>query len=340
MEPLLARTEAAGYNAADWNQMFDLAYKESNVPAAPVHRVHFLKRDWIRYAAAAVILFVIAGTYFLLQPKKQELLSQARRFKNDVAPARTGAILTIEGGKTILLDTAVNGTILGHFVKEDSGLTVESAKAQYAILYTPAAHTEMLRLKDGTIVYLNASSSIRFPTIFNGKERLVEITGEVYFEVVHNAAMPFRVKLPDGSIVEDVGTAFNINAYNDEAGVTTTVAEGIVNVIHQAQRLTLNAGQQAKEEGNGKLLLNNHPNMEETMAWKNGMFSYTGADIKTIMRHVSRWYGVEVVYEDVTDEEFVADLPRDVPVSKLLNALEGTGKVHFTIDGKKIIVSK
>ncbi len=293
----------------------------------------------IRFAAAAVILFAVAGAYFLLRPKQEELLSQTQRFKNDVAPGRTGAILTIEGGKSILLDTASNGNILGHFVKGDSSLSVQTATAQYATLSTPAAHTEVLKLKDGTTVYLNASSSIRFPTVFSGAARIVEITGEAYFEVAHNASQPFKVKV-SGQVIEDIGTAFNVNAYENEKVIRTTLVEGSVRVTNNAKNLLLKPGEQSQADQSGNLKLVSNPDMDETLAWKNGIFRYNGTGIESIMKQVTRWYGVEVIFQDSITEEFVAKIPRDVPVSELLNLLEGTNHVHFLIEGKKITVMK
>lgn len=306
--------------------------------------MRFMHKKWVRYAAAAVVLSAVATTcllVMLVNKKPVAELTRAERFKNDVAPGRRGAILSIEGGKTILLDTAGNGNVLGHFVKGDSSLSVQTETVQYATLSTPAAHTEKLLLKDGTAVYLNASSSIRFPTVFKGQERMVEITGEAYFEVKHNAAMPFKVKLPDGSIVEDIGTQFNINTYANEATINTTVAEGVVRVVTpNAERLTLNAGQQSRHSRNSKLSLNNSPDMEEILAWKNGIFRFDGARLEDMMKQVERWYGVEVVFVDRISEEFVGKIPRDVPVSELLALFEGTGHVHFVIKDKTITVYK
>ncbi len=316
--------------------VLDKILRQTTKQSVPMHR-----NVWVRYAAAAVVLFAIATTYLLLNNKTPTpALSQAERFKNDIAPGRTGAILTLANGQSILLDTAKNGNILGHFSKGDSVLSVQTTIAQYATLSTPEARTEKLQLGDGTTVYLNASSSIRFPTVFTkGSPRIVEITGEAYFEVKHNAAMPFRVKLPDGSVVEDLGTSFNINAYGNEGAIKTTLVEGAVNISNNGATITLKPGDQAATQ-NGKFSTVLNFDMDQTLAWKNGLFTYNGADMETIMRQVSRWYGVEVAYEDKIEDEFVADLPRDVPISKLLNALEGTGKVHFKIEGKKITVSK
>jgi len=272
-----------------------------------------------------------------------------------VAPGKTGAVLSIEGGGSILLDTAANGNVLGHFSKGDSTVSVQSnatqyatgsvqyatESVQYATLSTPAAHTEVLQLKDGSTVWLNAASSIRFPTVFTGKERVVEVTGEVYIKVAHNAAMPFKVMVK-GQEIQDIGTEFNINAYDNEHVIKTTLVEGSIRVRStlNAQRLTLKPGEQSQVDQSGNLKLVPNPDMDETLAWKNGIFRFDGSGIEEIMKQVERWYGVDIVYRDRITEEFVGKIPRDVPVSKLLNLLEGTRSVHFIIDGKTITVMK
>lgn len=306
----------------------------------PAHRVHFIRR--FRWAAAAIFILALAGVWMLIRQPKIQDQSQAMRFKNDLPPGRSGAVLTLEGkdGKSILLDTAANGSVLGHFVKGDSSVSVQTTTVQYASLSTPVAHTEKLRLADGTIVYLNANSSVRFPTVFNGTDRMVEITGEAYFEVVHNGKMPFRVKLPNGTVVEDIGTEFNINTYANEATINTTVAEGSVQVSNAKNQAVLKAGMQAKETAAGTISVNNDADLLSVTAWKDGRFYYDGATIETILQQAARWYGFEVEYKDKVPDGFVVKLPRTVPLSELLKALEGTGQVRFTIENKKITVYK
>ncbi len=296
-------------------------------------------RYFTRYAAAAVILFAVAGAYFLLQPKKPELLSQAERFKNDVAPGKIGAVLKLENGQTILLDTAANGKILGHFTKSDEAVTVTSDKVLFATLETPISRTETLNLPDGSTVWLNAASSIRFPTAFSGKQRVVEVTGEVYFKVAHDGSKPFLVKV-QGQEIEDIGTEFNVNAYNNETVIRTTLVEGAVKVTGKGNSLLLKPGQQSSSDASGKLGLHENNNLDEILAWKNGFFRYDGVSIEDIMKQVTRWYGVDVVYQEKVQGEFVARIPRNVPVSQLLSLLEETGHIHFKVEDKTITVMK
>lgn len=327
------------------NQILEAVLASRRTASTPVtvHRVHFLKR--YRWIAAALLLLVAgAGSWrWLLSHKSQQKgqpLAQVQRFKNDVAPGKSGAILKLANGTAILLDTSANGKVLGHFTKTDQAITVNTDQLMYASLETPVSRTEQLTLADGSMVWLNAASSIRFPTVFKGKERLVEITGEVYIQVAHNDCMPFKVKVKD-QVIEDIGTEFNINAYDNEPAIRTTVVQGSVRVIGGRRQLVLKPGEQSAFDAAGKLALNSNPDMDAALAWKNGIFRYDGETIGNIMKQVSRWYGVEVVYRDTITEEFVAKrIPRDVPVSMLLSYLEETGHVHFMIEGKTITVMK
>jgi ferric-dicitrate binding protein FerR (iron transport regulator) len=200
-----------------------------------------------------------------------------------------------------------------------------------------------LVLSDGTKVWLNSVSSIHYPTAFVGKERIVDITGEVYFEVMKNRAMPFKVMV-NGMQVEVLGTHFNINSYEDEANIKTTLIEGLVKIVNNRKASFLKPGQQAilrlriGQDEKREMKIVDNADIEEVVSWKKGLFRFQKADIKTIMRQVSRWYDVEVEYEKEVTETFSGTIPRNVTVSKLFAMLELTGHVHFKIDGKKIMV--
>jgi ferric-dicitrate binding protein FerR (iron transport regulator) len=307
-----------------------------------------------RTAAAAILLFTLAGTAYIWVNKKKSspgTLSQAQRFKNDVQPGGNKALLKLSNGSTIVLDDAANGSLAiegnTHVIKKDGAVLYDAGAPipkggsfVYNDISTPAAGQYRLTLPDGTKVWLDASSGIHFPTSFPTDTREVEVRGQVYFEVANNASKPFRVKVKNEWIVV-LGTHFNINAYDDEQQIRTTLAEGSVKVISQAQSLVLQPGTQAwtNEQGEGLKLIPN-PDMQATLAWKEGLFSYNGADIQTIMRQVARWYGVNIVYQDKITEEFVAEIPREVTLSRLLTLLEATRQVHFKIEGKTITVMK
>jgi ferric-dicitrate binding protein FerR (iron transport regulator) len=195
-------------------------------------------------------------------------------------------------------------------------------------------------LADGTQVWLNAASSIRFPVVFTGAERKVEITGEVYFEVSKNAAIPFKVKTAASEVVV-LGTHFNVNAYDDEAAVKTTLLEGSVKIIAAGQPIKyLQPGQQSAINKQGTITVLNNADIEEALAWKNGRFQFNSADLKSILRQISRWYDVDVVYKGNVNLHFTGQLTRNDNVSKVFEELVLTGEVHFKIEGKKIIVTE
>jgi mannose-6-phosphate isomerase-like protein (cupin superfamily) len=315
-----------------------------------------------KYVAAAAILtaVIITGAYVWYNKlKPAETLaqdnSQPARFKNDIQPANNGATLTLGDGKVIALDDAQNGVIsqqAGTSVnKKDQQLVYEgqtvtgTVPVSFNIVSTAKGKTYKVQLSDGSAVWLNAASSLKFPTAFTGTDRTVELIGEAYFEVAKNKTKPFHVKA-NGTVVEVLGTHFNINAYADEPLVKTTLLEGSVKVkfgtfpskLEGNQSATLKPGQQSQATSNGTIKVVDNEDLEKVMAWKNGSFAFKEADIETIMREVARWYDADIVYEGKVTDHFVADVQRGVPVSKLLQLLELTNKVHFKIDGKKITV--
>ena len=313
---------------------------------------------WIRYAAAAVIILAIclAGYYFLNNSRDKEnmvqfLEPQEKRFKNDILPSRDETILELSDGRKVVLDstqgmiTKVGGTTV---INLEGQLNYQYSKTKDAELVYHTIHTGKgdqyaLVLPDGSKVWLNALSSLRFPIAFLGNERRVSVTGEAHFEIAHQASRPFRVDISSGSqrlarrTVEVLGTSFNINAYEDEASIRTTLLEGAVKVVENEKSMTIRPGRQVKMEKDELILVNN-PDLEETMAWKNGRFHFENADIRTIMRNIGRWYDIEVEYKAEIKDLFVARIPRSVPISKLLKYLELTELVHFRIEGRKITV--
>lgn len=322
----------------------------------PVRPIHFLRRTWVRYAAAIIIILAGSGLIVLLQkkPVSQEAFIQPLP-ATDINPGSQGAILTLEDGSTVVLDNRGNGLVAtqgGSKVVLDNGQLLYNAEnhaaaVTYNTVTTPRGRQFQIILPDGTKVWLNAASSLRYPTAFTGTERKVEITGEVYFEVAHvtaaSKAVPFLVKVNDKTEIEVLGTHFNINSYNDETSINTTLLEGSVRVINGNGKAMLKPGQQAQVtalQANQveAIKIVNEVDMEKVMAWKNGVFNFQDASLEEVMRQLERWYDIEVTYEkDIPKLEFVGKMGRDLTLSNVLRGLE-VSKVKFRREGRKVIV--
>ena len=300
--------------------------------------------------AATVMGLLLLSTFLLYNRNTSKETANAevdkRRFKNDVLPGGDKATLTLADGSTVVLDDARNGTLAqqgsSKVIKVDGKLMYDPANNNskeivYNTISTPNGGQYQLELPDGSLVWLNATSSIHFPTSFVGKERRVEVTGEAYFEVAKNRDMPFIVTV-NGSEVQVLGTHFNVNAYSDEDNVKTTLLEGSVKFVSGTNINMLRPGQQSQLASNGLIKVVSNVDVDEVVAWKNGMFDFDNAGIETVMRQLSRWYDVEIEYKGKTDDQFIAEMRRNIKLSDALKALELTGKVKFEIQGKKIIV--
>jgi len=327
--------------------------------------VPFWKRNRSRIAAAASIVLIISLTIILNLPKQVakppvDAASQSATIKsNDIAPGGNKAMLTLADGSKINLDSANNGALTqqgnirvtklqdGKLVyNQDGSFPSTTEEVAYNTVSTPRGGQYQLTLADGSQVWLNAASSIRFPTSFTGKERKVEITGEAYFEVAKNAAMPFKVSIAGGrQEVEVLGTHFNINAFDDEQVIRTTLLEGSVKVSTPSPLervgVRLRPGQQATLNANARINIVNAVDTDEVIAWKNGKFQFgDGADIKTVMRQVARWYDVDIEYKGAVSGRIGGTISRNVNVSQVFKMLEMTGTAKFRIEGKKILVTQ
>ena len=346
------------YDITYWRSVLqEVLATGKSLDGPPVRRLHFLKhyRRWAAVAASIIILFGI-GTYFFLghrQPIPSGAVS-GKGTKNDVPPGGNKAMLTLANGNTILLDSAADGVLAqqgnAKVLKTNNGqlayhtTSEKPTEVLYNTLATPRGGQYQLMLPDGSKVWLNAASSIRYPTAFSGAYRQVDITGEAYFEIAEDANRPFTVRVgsPAGAKgeVKVLGTHFNVNAYDDEPSTRTTLLEGAVRVTKDAATAVLKPGQQAELEQAGVIKLVPGPDIEQTMAWKNGLFVFNGADIHTIMRQITRWYNVDVAIEGDIREKFHVEMSRNTNVSNVFRILETTGGVHFKIDGKKILVTQ
>jgi ferric-dicitrate binding protein FerR (iron transport regulator) len=312
-----------------------------------------------RIAAAAVVLALLATglVWFITVKPKTAATYHTSRIADDVAPGGNKATLTLANGTAITLNNMDKGqlTLQGNskVVKADSSLLVYSQQdtdqgqktgndarvIQYNTLTTPRGGQYQLVLPDGSKVWLNAASSIHFPTAFTGKERKVEITGEVYFEVAKNANMPFIVK-KDNAEIQVLGTSFNINAYQDEPVIKITLLKGSVKVsqlmTHDSQ--LIKPGQQADIDKKINRIKVSEANIDEVIAWKNGLFHFEGDDMPSIMRKIARWYDVKVTYENtIPSGHYTGVISRNTNLSAVLKMLELSG-VHFKIDGMNILV--
>jgi transmembrane sensor len=305
-------------------------------------------RLWPRVAAAAILVISLsAGWFFYFHntPNTEQVT------QTDIKPGGNKAILTLSNGKQIVLTDAKKGKLANESnttinksangqVKYTSGAGGSTTTTTvYNTLSTPRGGQYALILSDGTKVVLNAASSIKYPTAFKGNERSVELTGEAYFEVAHNKAKPFLVKTAKQT-VQVLGTHFNVNTYTDEAAVKTTLLEGSVRVCAGSSNTLIKPGQQAVLAKNKVKVY--AIDVEDVVAWKEGMFRFTDESLESVMRKVSRWYDVDVVYQD----EAIKELPfngiatRFGNVSKILHMIELTKRVHFKIEGRKILVMK
>lgn len=314
-------------------------------------RIQVLKiRTWYA-AAAAIILILSSGLYFNSLRKNVPVLTKTEspRFKNDVLPGNNRAILTLDDGSQINLDEARNGVLASenntNIRKTGSGQLeysidnnpIESIK--YNTLSTPMGGQYQLALPDGSRVWLNSGSSIRFPTAFIGKERIVELKGEAFFDIKENKKMPFIVHTSNSMDIRVLGTQFNVMAYDDEKNINTTLIEGSVQILKESGTALLEPGQAAiLNKGTGKIRIA-AADIEEAVAWKNGYFIFSNENIESIMRKVSRWYNVDVDYQgNLNNKDFVGTISRDKNISELLKMLELTGAIHFKVEGRRVTV--
>lgn len=321
-------------------------------PEPPIRWIH---RPFFRYAAAIILLMGMATFFWITRDKKDpQTPAIADKDTLHITPGRNGAILTLADGSQVLLDSAANGIVAsqngaeavlqnGQLSYNPTGNTNETMV--YNTMRTPAGRQFEVTLPDGTHVWLNAASSIRFPTVFTGKERRVQITGEAYFEVTKIKAKPFIVQINDGLNVEVLGTKFNINSYADEGRINTTLLEGSVRVSHPQQSLVLKPGQQAQckvlaPSSPGDITLGSNVDINLVMAWKNGKFNFQDADLRQVMKQIERWYDVQVVYEGkIPSFSFEGMMDRGVQITDVLRFLGNNG-IKARLEGRQLIITE
>ncbi|WP_109698802.1 FecR family protein [Chitinophaga deserti] len=323
--------------------MLAKVFENAGIPA-PVETP--VRRLWVRRAAAAAAIVVMSGAaWWMLQPEKPRVAANIKQ-QPVPQPGKDVATLTLANGQVVVLDDstgaipanqggaqiALGGDALTY---NDEG-TADAAPV-YNTLKTPAGGKFRLTLSDGTKVWLNAASSIRYPARFTDGERKVTVTGEAYFEVTGSEQQPFVVDVHNKATVRVLGTAFNVQAYTEDARIVTTLVSGKVQFATGGTPVTLRPAQQAVAGEDGQIAVQS-ADTEIATAWKDGYFRFRGTDIKTIMRQLERWYNIETEYQGDIQHLFVADIPRDAQLEEILKLLEMTNRVHFVTNGRQVTV--
>ena len=335
---------------------------EEYILAQPQPELHedkpFVKKLWPRIAIASAIAFIVIGAYFFRSAFTKMDEDNNVLVEAEIAPGKNGATLTLANGQKIFINDVLAGNIASQsgvkISKSKDGQIIYqltdqgTGKIEYNTLTTTRGEQTQVRLPDGSVVFLNTASSLKYPTSFaNSATRSVGLTGEGYFEISKNKAQPFVVTAANQK-VEVLGTHFNINAYTDEKVVRTTLLEGSIRVAAvladgsaagSDHVKVLKPGQQSALTTQGIQLTN--VNLDEVMAWQKGYFRFYDEDIASVMRKVSRWYNVEVEYSGQLPEVgFNARIDKYSNIKDVLGILEKSGAVHFKIEGRKIMVSK
>ncbi len=310
------------------------------------HRRTLWSAAWLPGAAAAVLLVLIAGgSYYLFRNQTQQEESPVAIPVRDIDPGGNRALLTLSDGTVVVLDSAANG-LIAHQDNVDINKTADGQIAykdlgtgsvlQYNTISTPAGGQFKVQLPDGSLVWLNASSSIRFPTRFPAGERKIYITGEVFCEVTKDPSRPFRVQADDLQLIEVLGTSFGLNAYADEPAVRTTLVEGslkVSSIPDSRQHLTLRPGQRASLAAGKDIRLEENVNVNQDIAWKNGLFQFEDTELTAVMRQLARWYDVRIVYEGhAPSTRFSGKIYKNITAAQALDILRFTG-VRFRIEG-------
>lgn len=293
-------------------------------------------------SAAACLIFAAFGTLFYVytssETQKDSLHVQS---EHKIMPGANRATLTLADGSSIALSELQSGVTVGDLMRYDDGTVISAPKTTYATLSTPQGGQYRVTLPDGTKVWLNAASSLRYPTQFTGSERRVILTGEAYFEVPKKANQPFIVE-SNKQLLTVLGTTFNVTAYAEEKEIITTLLEGkvaITSVADQAQSITLRPGQQSMLTA-AKINVN-EVDATEAIAWKDGKFVFNNTDIHAVMRQIARWYDAEIVFtDDLSDVTFSGSLSRFADINDILSNIELTHSISLKVKGRRIMVGR
>jgi len=333
-----------------WNKIAEATGFSANGNLNPPdgNLIQSKRKYWKRWLAAAVLVGIIGTGAWLWISKHfgQSTNNAQQQAAKDIAPGGNKAILTLANGSQIVLDSIGKGTIAhqGNVVvsKMDSGrlayksLDLSHNEVLYNTLTTPKAGQFQLLLPDGTKVWVNNASSLRYPVMF-GTTREVTLNGEAYFEVAKDPSKLFRVKVNQMTI-EVLGTSFNISAYNDETTIKTTLLSGSIRVSHPGQSVDLHPGEQAQLINGTELIIKKDANLDAAISWKDGFFSFDHADLPAVMRQLARWYDFEVRYaENIPSHEFAGYIGRDLNLFEVLEILK-KNDCHFKVEGRIVMV--
>ena len=315
------------------------------ITGTPVIGKRRKEKRWLGWAAAAAVLIALAGSWFWLQGSRRQVQPVMLAAQQDIKAGSNKASLTLADGSVVSLDNAGNQLIQqgGATVQQQGGqlqyLAKGNAAAGFNTLTTPRGGQFRVTLPDGTKAWLNAASSLRYPVVFSGKERKVEVTGEAYFEVAPDAQKPFRVAVAGKAAIEVLGTSFNVNSYENEQSISTTLLTGAVKVSRQAalqQSLVLKPGQQARLAQ--QLELAGSVDIDKVIAWKEGYFNLEGMSVAELMRQLERWYDIQVVYEQQAPAvKLFGKISRDKSLDAFLQAMSYY-EIKFRREGNKLIV--
>ena len=313
--------------------------------AQPAGRMVKMKR-WYWMAASVLLLLGIGSWLWFRSGANNNQDSIASTTPAIIEPGKNGAILTLANGKQVVLDSLGNGLVAeqegAEAILKDGRLVYNEAKdaaaavTAYNTMSTPKGRQFQITLPDGTRVWLNAESSIRYPTQFNDRERVVNVTGEIYFEVAKDATKPFFVSIDKSTRVAVLGTGFNVNAYANEPSVNMTLVEGKISVVVNDNQVMLTPGKQAQVLSDNVNVIS--VDTDKIIAWKSGLFNLNNLSFAAIMRQIERWYDIHVVYENgVPNVPMMGEISRDVPLQGLLKNLERMG-MKYRLEGRKLIV--
>ncbi|RYY60664.1 MAG: FecR family protein [Chitinophagaceae bacterium] len=336
--------------AAAFHETWEKLQHIDQVRSAPVVSLR-PRSNWRKYAAAAVLVLAIGFTMYRFTRSTDTVAlvdpTPARNDDSLIAPGGNKATLTLADGSVVSLNDQANGVVASQgatsVVKLSNGELAyqvaegSSTPAGYNSITTPRGGKYQVALPDGSKVWMNAESSLRYPTSFSSNERIVELTGEAYFEVAHNPSKPFHVMVNKMDI-KVLGTHFNVMAYANEDIIATTLVEGSVQLNSPLHKMQLKPGQQGVQPENGVFQLNENPDIRQVLAWKNDYFQFNNERVDKLMRQLERWYDVSVVYENgLPDRKFGGKIPRSSPLKDVLKALE-LSDVKFRVSGKTITV--